>query len=196
MELLRTQLKEKESQLQTLSSERDALVESERGARKLKDELEAELEMAKERAASETQQRANLQSALEVLEQQVKDKEKQITELRRKLDEARVRYDKLDKDYRAAQTAREAAEAKAQKSDAVPEGMVNAPYVGGMLLRILTEKNKTTREEAGQALLQLLKCKPPMEQDLEKSIQENITPKYFPDTGVRRSNQGFFGALF
>lgn len=36
----------------------------------------------------------------------------------------------------------------------------------------------------------------PMEHDLEKSIQENIVPKYLPDTGVRRGNQGFFGALF
>ncbi|RWA11464.1 hypothetical protein EKO27_g3630 [Xylaria grammica] len=101
---LKNRVRELEREVKTLSNDKDELEVREREWRRRREELE----QVEEKATAETEDMrstvSSLRSALDASEQQVRDTEKQKTDLRKLLDEARGRYERANKELKGVQS--------------------------------------------------------------------------------------------
>lgn len=167
---LKTKIRGFERDVKRATDDRDELQRAEKEWKQRRDELEA----VSGRAAQEVNEiraaMGELRSALDGSEKQARDVEKQRGNLRRLLDEANQRYEKLQKEFKALQ----ARQAKLSSSDVSssrtsidssralsPGGAMNGAAPGGMdyvylktiLLQFLEQKDKKRQADLVKTVL-------------------------------------------
>jgi hypothetical protein len=108
---------------------------------------------------------ANLRSTLDASEQQVRDVEKKNTDLRRMLDEHRLKFDRVNKDYKAAKEKLEATARGSGRNSMDSASGANGPsaanqdalYLKTILLQFLEQKDNRLRAQLVPVLGKLLK---------------------------------------
>ncbi|KLP20866.1 Uncharacterized protein LW94_13292 [Fusarium fujikuroi] len=122
---------------------------------------------------------SQLRTALDASEKQVRDVEKQRAELRRMLEEARQRYEKVSKDLKSVQT-RLVANSSRSSFDSVRSGSNGSPAAGGtpdtvylktILLQFLEQKDTKLRAQLVPVLGKLLRFDKTDEQKWQKAVQ-------------------------
>lgn len=103
LEDLNHTLRDLTRETKTLTDERDELAHKEKEWRRRREELEAVEARADAEVAEMRSTVANLRGTLDASEGQVREAEKAKGELRRALDDYRIRYDKLAKELKAVQ---------------------------------------------------------------------------------------------
>lgn len=104
LEELRQRIRDLEKETKTLAEQKDDLEGKEKEWRRRREELEATESRADAEVAEMRGTVTNLRATLDASEQQVRDSEKAKNDLRRSLDDYRIRYDKLAKELKAVQT--------------------------------------------------------------------------------------------
>ncbi|KAJ9131725.1 Golgin IMH1 [Pleurostoma richardsiae] len=102
-EELRQKIRDLERETKALSTEKDDLEHREREWRRRREELEAVEQKTDAELIEMRSTVSNLRATLDASEQQVREAEKAKTDLRRMLDDYRIRYDKLAKEAKALQ---------------------------------------------------------------------------------------------
>lgn len=104
LEELKQRIRDLEKESKSLAEQKDELESKEKEWRRRKEELEATETRADAEVAEMRATVTNLRSTLDASEQQVRDAEKAKNDLRRSLDDYRIRYDKLAKELKAVQS--------------------------------------------------------------------------------------------
>ncbi|KHN94438.1 grip [Metarhizium album ARSEF 1941] len=173
-EELRNKIRELEREVKSLSNERDELEERQREWKRRRDELEA----IESKASAETEEMrttvSQLRSALDMSETQLRDGEKQRGDLRKMLDDSRVRYDKLAKDLKTAQSKLVVAGSSRSSMDSMRSsgnGNGDTAYLKTILLQFLEQKDGRLRAQLVPVLGKLLKFDRSDEQKWMNAVQ-------------------------
>ncbi|KAK8098914.1 uncharacterized protein PG998_012155 [Apiospora kogelbergensis] len=167
-EELRVRTRELERDVKALAAEKEAL-ETQNGEWRRRRE---ELELGEQKAAAEVDEMrsvvGNLRTALDASEGQVREAEKQRADLRKLLDEARGRYDKLQKELKTVQgklvAAPSATTGSRSSMDSTRSGSTGAAaqgpdtmYLKTIMLQFLEVKDEKVRGQLVPVLGKLLK---------------------------------------
>lgn len=166
LEDLKQRIRELEREAKTLADEKDELAHKEKEWRRRREELEAvetraTLEVGEMRAAV-----AELRGALDASEGVVREAEKAKGELRRALDDYRIRYDKLAKEAKAVQArlagsppvgGRGSMESTRSGSVAGGGSVPDTAYLKTIMLQFLEQKDNKMRAQLVPVLGKLLK---------------------------------------
>ncbi|KAK4102827.1 hypothetical protein N658DRAFT_485059 [Parathielavia hyrcaniae] len=185
-EELRQRIRDLEREVKALAGEKDELEHREREWRRRREELEAYEERVGTEVVEMRTTVSSLRSTLDASEQQVRDVEKKNAELRRALDDYRVRYDKVAKESKTLQ-ARLASPAVASSGRSSMEstrsgslngsaaqqagGSQDAMYLKTILLQFLEQKDNRLRAQLVPVLGKLLKFDKSDEQKWLAAIQ-------------------------
>ena len=176
-EELRQRVRDLEREVKALAGEKDALEHQEREWRRRREELEAYEERAGTEVAEMRTTVSNLRSTLDASEQQARETEKKNAELRRALDDYRLRYDKLGKEAKTLQARLSSpatvassgrssidssrsgslSAAGSQQPAAAGGGSQDAMYLKTILLQFLEQKDNRLRAQLVPVLGKLLK---------------------------------------
>lgn len=169
LEDLNHRLRDLTRETKTLTDERDELAHKEKEWRRRREELEAVEHRADAEVAEMRATVANLRGTLDASEGQVREAEKAKGELRRALDDYRIRYDKLAKELKAVQTRTAAMSATAgsptgrgsmDSTRSGGGGAGGAPdtlYLKTIMLQFLEQKDNKLRAQLVPVLGKLLK---------------------------------------
>jgi chromosome segregation ATPase len=170
-EELKQKIRDLEREIKSLTNEKDDLEQRERDWKRRRDELEGVEGKAEAEATELRSAISNLRTALDASELQVRDAEKQKSDLRRLLDQANQRYDKLSKDHKSIQaklgsninsgrnsmdSTRSAANG-AGTSAAAGAGSTDVTYLKTILLQFLQQKDNKLRAQLVPVLGKLLR---------------------------------------
>ncbi len=175
-EELRQRVRDLEREVKALAGEKDALEHQEREWRRRREELEAHEERAGTEVAEMRTTVSNLRSTLDASEQQARETEKKNAELRRALDDYRLRYDKLGKEAKTLQARLSSpatvassgrssidssrsgsVSASGSQQPAAAGGSQDAMYLKTILLQFLEQKDNRLRAQLVPVLGKLLK---------------------------------------
>ncbi|CAI4214221.1 unnamed protein product [Parascedosporium putredinis] len=164
---LRQKVRELEREIKSLANVKDELEQREREWKRQRHELEsveqkADTEVAEARAAV-----SDMKTALDASERQVSDAERQKMELRRLLEEARQKHDRIARDLKLAQakassgsvggrTSIESARSGSSVAGPSP-GTPDAMYLKTILLQFLEQKDNRLRAQLVPVLGKLLR---------------------------------------
>ncbi|KAH7136676.1 hypothetical protein B0J13DRAFT_506237 [Dactylonectria estremocensis] len=175
---LKQKLRDLEREVKTLGNERDELEQREKEWRRRREELESVEEKAEAETAEMRTTVSQLRTALDASENQVRDVEKQRVELRRMLEEARVRYEKLSKDLKTTQSKLVAGSSRSSfdsqrsgNNGAQPGGAPETAYIKTILLQFLEQKDSKLRAQLVPVLGKLLRFDKTDEQKWMKAVQ-------------------------
>ncbi|KAL3417137.1 viral a-type inclusion protein repeat protein [Phlyctema vagabunda] len=160
---LKNKIRDAEREFKRTSDERDELEHAQKEWKRRRDELETSSERAVEEANEVRTAMGQLRSALDGSEKQARDAEKQKIDLRRLLDEANVRFEKLQKEYKALQ-AKNSRSSSVDGSRALSPapavngaaGKMDLVYLKTVLLQFLEQKDKKRQADLVPVLGRLL----------------------------------------
>ncbi|EON98228.1 putative viral a-type inclusion protein repeat protein [Phaeoacremonium minimum UCRPA7] len=184
-EELKQKIRDVERELKTISNEKDDLEHREREWKRRREELEAVEQKADAEVNEMRSTVSNLRSTLDASEQQVRDAEKAKSDLRRMLDDYRIRYDKLSKEAKSLQSKLSNTVSSSGRSsmDSNRSGALNgsgAPtqqgtpdvmYLKTILLQFLEQKDNKLRAQLVPVLGKLLRFDKADEQKWLAAVQ-------------------------
>ncbi|TVY55000.1 Golgin IMH1 [Lachnellula cervina] len=161
---LKTKIRNFERELKIATDDRDELQRSEKEWKRRRDELEGVSDKAAQEVSDIRSAMGELRDALDGSEKQVRDAEKQRADLRRILEEANQRYEKLQRDFKALQLKSSRMDLSSRSSidsgrggspvnGAAQAGKVDYVYLKTILLQFLEQKDKKRQGDLVKTVL-------------------------------------------